>query len=399
MRNNKIWLALSLLAIFSLMLAACGQATPEAPAEEAPAQEAAAPAEEAAAPAEEEAAPAEEAAPMDEEFTVAFIYIGQPGDLGYTYEHDRGRAMLEEAMGDSIKVITVPDVPEGPDAEKAIRDVVVAGADAVFATSFGYMDPTLTVATEFPDVYFEHCSGYLTADNMATYFGRMYQPRYLSGIVAGSMTENNFIGYVAAFPIPEVIRGINAFTLGAKSINPDAEVHVVWTNTWYDPVKEREAAEALLAEGADIIAQHQDTTEPQKAAAENGKLSIGYDSDMAQFVGDTVLTSPIWNWGTYYISTVQDMLDGTWQSHQYWGGMADDVVELAPLSPLVPEDVAGLVDAEKATLISGDTDVFCGSIIAQDGSEAVAEGTCMTDEEMLSMNWFVDGVVGTIPAE
>jgi len=339
------------------------------------------------------------AAAVSEKTKVAFIYIGQPGDLGWTFEHDRGRLMLEAELGDKVETITVPDVPEGPDAEKAIRDVVEAGAKIVFTTSFGYMDPTLAVAEQYPDVIFEHCSGYKTADNMGTYFGRIYQPRYLSGLVAGLFTEDNFIGYVAAFPIPEVVRGINAFTLGVKAANPDAEVHVVWTNTWYDPVKEREAAVALLDEGADIIAQHQDTTEPQKAAMEYEKLSIGYDSDMAQFVGDTVLTSPVWNWGTYYIATVQAVLDGTWETHQYWGGLEGEVVKLADFSPLVTDDVKLLVESKKADLVSGETDVFCGPIKDQTGTVVVADGECLADGDMLGMAWFVDGVVGTIPAE
>jgi len=232
---------------------------------------------------------------------------------------------------------------------------------------------------------------------MATYFGRIYQPRYLSGIVAGEMTEDNIIGYVAAFPIPEVIRGINAFTLGVRSVNSDAEVRVVWTNTWYDPVKEREAAEALLDQGADIIAQHQDTTEPQKAAAERDALSIGYDSDMRQFVGDTVLTSPQWNWGTYYIDTVQDVLDGTWETHQFWGGLQTGVVKLAEMSSLVPDDVRQLVNSERERITDTDWDVFCGPITNQNGEEALPNGECMSDGDMLNMAWFVEGVVGEIP--
>jgi len=365
MSSKRFWQIVALTLILTMALGACGggQAEVEEPAEK---------------------------------LKVAFIYIGQPGDLGWTYEHERGRLMLEEQLGDQIETVTVPDVPEGPDAEKAIRDVVNAGADVVFTTSFGFMDPTLTVAQEFPEVYFEHCSGYKTADNVATYFGRMYQPRYLSGLVAGSMTEKDLIGYVAAFPIPEVLRGINAFTLGVQAANPEAEVRVVWTNTWYDPVKEREAAEALLDEGVDIIAQHQDTTEPQKAAKERGLLSIGYDSDMAQFVGETVLTSPVWNWGSYYVATVQEILNGTWESHQYWGGMAEGVVELADLSPLVPENVTANVQAEKDRILGGDWDVFCGPINAQDGSLKVAEGECLSDEAMLGMDWLVEGVVGTL---
>lgn len=363
-RSQKVWGLFTALLVLTLVLGACG---------------------------------AEEGA--GEKIKVAFIYIGQPGDLGWTYEHERGRLMLEEELGDKVETVTVLDVPEGPDAEKAIRDVVQQGAKVVFATSFGYMDPMADVAADTPDVYFEHCSGYTTADNMATYFGRIYQPRYLSGLVAGSMTEANLIGYVAAFPIPEVVRGINAFTLGVRHVNPDAEVRVVWTNTWYDPVLEREAAVALLDEGADIIAQHQDTTEPQKAAKERGLNSIGYDSDMGKFVGDTVLTSPIWNWGKYYIETIQNVLDGTWTTHQFWGGLADGVVELAPLSPLVPSDVASVVDQERQRILGGDWDVFCGPILDQDGSERVAAGQCLSDGDMLAMDWFVEGVVGTIPSE
>jgi len=398
MPRQKTMRFAGLLIVIALLLTACGQPT-EAPADEPAEPVVEQPTEpEVEEPVEEVEEPAEEPVvePAAEPLKIGFIYIGQPGDLGWTYEHERGRLMLEEEFGDLVETFTVPDVPEGPDAEKAIRDMVQQGAEVVFTTSFGYMDPTVTVAAEFPDVVFEHCSGYKTADNVATYFGRMYQPRYLSGLVAGSMTETNEIGYVAAFPIPEVVRGINAFTLGVREANPDAEVRVVWTNTWYDPVKEREAAEALLGEGVDIITQHQDTTEPQKAAQEAGMLSVGYDADMAKFVGETVLTSPVWNWGAYYIDTVQTILDGTWETHQFWGGMDADVVTLAELSPLVPEDVATLVADAQATILSGDWDVFCGPINGQDGAERVAEGECMEDGAMLGMDWFVEGVIGTL---
>jgi basic membrane protein A len=339
--------------------------------------------------------------PMEEEedpYRVAYIYIGPPGDLGWTYEHEQGRQYMEAQL-EGVESTYVENVPEGPDAARIFRDYAQQGYDMIFATSFGYMDPMLEVAEEFPEILFEHCSGYKTRENMSTYFGRIYQPRYLSGLVAGSMTEADSIGYVAAFPIPEVIRGINAFTLGVREVNPDAEVQVVWTNTWYDPVKEREAAVALLDDGVDIVAQHQDTTEPQKAAQERGALSIGYDSDMREFVGDTVLTSPVWNWGVYYADTVEAGMEGTWETHQYFGGLQDGVVALAPLSPQVPEDVADLVDAERARIIDTDWDVFCGPILKQDGSVGVAEGECLTDEEILNMSWFVEGVEGSIPAE
>ena len=329
-------------------------------------------------------------------YKVAFVYIGPPGDLGWTYEHDTGRQMLEAEFGENIETTYIENVEEGPDSARVMRQYAQEGYDMIFATSFGYMDHMFEVAEEFPEVYFEHCSGFKNRDNMATYFGRIYQPRYLSGLVAGSMTEANNIGYVAAFPIPEVIRGINAFTLGVREVNPDAEVHVVWSNTWYDPVKEREAAIALLDAGADIIAQHQDTTEPQKAAQERGALSIGYDSDMRSFVGDTVLTSPIWNWGSYYVATVKEAMDGKWESHGYWGGLKEGVVELADFSPKVPQDVQDLVKAAEQEILDGN-DVFCGPITAQDGSELVASGACMEDGAMLGMNVFVEGVSGTLP--
>src|SRR6056297_1884460 len=285
----------------------------------------------------------EKAAAEGEPFKVAFVYIGIPGDLGWTYEHDRGREYMVEQLGDAVETTYIENVPEGPDAARIMRQYAQQGYDMIFATSFGYMDPMLEVAQEFPDVYFEHCSGYKTNENMSTNFGRRYQPRYLSGLVAGNATETNVIGYVAAFPIPEVIRGINGFTLGVKEVNPDATVKVVWTNTWYDPVKEREAAVALLDSGADVIAQHQDTTEPQKAAEERGEVSIGYDSDMGQFVGDTVLTSPIWNFGPYYTRVVREAMNGEWETHQFWGGIDTDIVKLAEMSPRVPQDIQDLV--------------------------------------------------------
>jgi basic membrane protein A and related proteins len=370
--KSKLLIGLTLLVIVALFVSGCAQT----PAVEEP----------------------EEVAEVDETeypLRIAFIYIGPPGDLGWSYEHERGRLMLEEEYGDLIETTFVESVEEGPDSARVMRDFAEQGYDVIFATSFGYMDHMVEVAAEYPDVIFEHCSGYKTDDNMATFFGRMYQPRYLSGIVAGRMTENNEIGYVAAFSIPEVVRGLNAFTLGVRSVNPDATVSVVWTNTWYDPVIEREAAVALLDQGVDIIAQHQDTTEPQKAAQERDMLSVGYDSDMGQFVGESVLTSPMWNWGSYYISTIGEVLAGTWETHQYWGSMEDGIVQLAPFSDLVPQEVQDEVDAAKESIFAGE-EVFCGPINDQNGQEMVAEGECMTDGEMLSMDWLVEGVIGSI---
>ena len=340
----------------------------------------------------------QEAADADDagKFKIAFIYIGAPGDLGWTYEHDRGKQMIETKFGEKVEVVHIEDVPEGPDASRVIRQYAQEGYDMIFTTSFGYMDPTVEVAAEFPNVYFEHCSGFKTADNLSTYFGKMYQPRYLSGLVAGSMTETNIIGYVAAFPIPEVARGINAFTIGVRKVNPDAVVKVIWTSTWYNPTQEREAAVALLDAGADVIAQHQDTTEPQKAAMERGKLSIGYDSDMGSFVGETVLTSPVWNWGAYYTRTVGEAMDGTWKSEQYWGGLAEGVVALADMSPLVPADVKALVETEAGKIISGSWDVFTGPLYDQDGNMLVADGEMIDVGKLLSEPFFVEGVEGKL---
>lgn len=337
-----------------------------------------------------------EPAAQQKAFKVAFVYIGPPGDLGWTYEHDRGRKAVVEKFGDKVQTVYMENVPEGPDAARVIRQYAQEGYDMIFATSFGYMDPMLEVAKEFPNVKFEHCSGYKTNPNMSTYFGRIEEARYLSGIIAGKATTSNKIGYVAAFPIPEVVRGINGFTLGVRAVNPKAEVRVVWTNTWYDPVKEREAAVALLDAGCDVITQHQDTVEPQKAAQERGKLSIGYDSDMGKIVGDTVLASPIWNWSVYYIDTIEKAMNGSWKSGQYWEGLSSGVVDLSPMSPKVPADVQALVAETKDKIKSGAFHIFQGPIKDQAGTEVVKAGEIVADDKQLSMDWFVQGVVGKV---
>ncbi len=380
--NARRWSVL-LLAIV-LGLAACGSGTDDPETESTEAAT--------------ETTEAGTEATSEEPFKVAFVYVAPIGDLGWTYAHDLGRLALEDAFGDGVETTFIENVPEGPDAERVIRDFAQKGNDLIITTSFGFMDPTLTVAGEFPETQFVHISGFKSADNMSNVFGRIYQPRYLSGLVAGAATESNILGYVAAFPIPEVVRGINAFTLGAREVNPDVEVRVVWTNTWFGPPQEKEAADALLAEGADVIAQHQDTTEPQKAAADAGAVSIGYDSDMRPFVGDTVLTSPVFVWGPKYVSIVEELMAGTYNgSESYWGGLSDGVVELAELSPEVSGETKALVEEKAALIESGDWDVFCGPINGQDGSEQVAEGECLDDGAMLSMSWFVEGVVGEIP--
>ncbi len=327
---------------------------------------------------------------------VGFIYIGPIGDLGYTYAHDQGRLYLEEELG--VETIYQENVEESQQAvETAVRNMVDQGATVIFGTSFGYMEPMAQLSSEFPEVSFMHCSGYMMTDNMGNYFGAMEEARYLSGIVAGMKTETNEIGYVAAFPIPEVIRGINAFALGAQSVNPDAVVNVTWTNTWYDPAKEKEAAKALLDQGADVIAQHQDTTGPQIAAAEKGATAIGYNSDTSEMAPDSFMTAPIWNWGPYYVDQVQKVIDGTWEPESYYGGMADaEIVALAPLTALAPEGAQEVVDEAKDLIIDGSLNVFTGPIYDQDGEIKVEEGQVLTLDELLSMEWFVQGVLGNI---
>jgi len=331
----------------------------------------------------------------EEKLKVAFVYIGSPGDAGWTYAHDQGRKYLEQELP-YVETEVVESVPDA-DAERVIEQLAAKGNKIIFTTSFGYMDPTIKVAKKYPNVVFLHCSGYKTAENVGTYFGRMYQARYLTGLVAGKATKTNIIGYVAAHPIPEVIRGINAFALGVRKVNPQAKVKVVWTNTWFDPAREKEAAYALLDAGADVIAQHQDTPGPQQAAEERGKLSIGYNSDMSALAPKAVMTSAIWNWGPYYVRTVEAVKNGTWKPDQYWGPMSDGIVDLAPFGPMVPEEIKQLVAAEKEKILKGEWDVFTGPIKDQNGNLRVPEGQRLSDKEMLEMSWFVEGVEGTIP--
>ncbi|QUH27145.1 BMP family ABC transporter substrate-binding protein [Serpentinicella alkaliphila] len=330
----------------------------------------------------------------NEQIKVGFIYVGPIGDGGWTYAHNEGRKYLEEQL--NVETFYKESVPEGPEVEKVMRDMIDQGATVIFATSFGYMDYMEKVSKEFPDVKFIHCSGYKMTENMSNYFGRIYQARYLSGIVAGLKTESNKIGYVAAFNIPEVIRGINAFTLGVQSVNPDAVVSVKWTNTWYDPAKEKEAAIALLDEGADVIAQHQDTAGPQIAAEERGKWSVGYNTDMKDTAPKAYMTAPIWNWGPYYVDQVQAIMEGTWEAKSYWGGMDEGIVELAPLTENAPAEAKALVEKAQEEIIAGTQKIFVGPIKDQTGEVKVPDGVMMTDVEMLSFDWFVQGVEGNV---
>ncbi len=330
----------------------------------------------------------------DKEIKVGFIYVSPVGDAGWSYAHDQGRLAIEELLGVSTSFVEA--VAEGPDSERVMLNMARKGFDIILATSFGYMDPMLKVAKQFPKTVFMHCSGYKTADNMGNYFGRMYQARYLSGMVAGSMSQSNILGYVAAFPIPEVIRGINAFALGAQAVNPKAQVRVVWTKTWYDPATEKEAAKSLLDVGADVIAQHQDSPGPQEAAQEKGVYSVGYNSDMSAFAPKAHLTAPIWNWAPFYKQIVQAVRNGTWKSQSTWYGMKEGIIDLAPFGEMVPQSVRDRVMQKKQAIINGTAHVFAGPIKDQKGAIQVADGQIATDEQMLNMKYFVQGVIGTL---
>ncbi|NLB52835.1 MAG: BMP family ABC transporter substrate-binding protein [Syntrophomonadaceae bacterium] len=329
-----------------------------------------------------------------EKFKVGFIYIGTPGDAGWTFAHDQGRKYLVEQIPE-IETVYLELVPEGADAERSIEQLAQEGCNIIVANSFGYGDAMLEVAKRYPEITFLHCSGLESAENVGTFFGRIYQARYLSGMVAGAMTKNNTIGYAAAFPIPEVIRGINAFTLGAQAVNPDVKVKVVWSLTWVDAVQEKAAADRLIEAGCDLLAQHADTPAVQQAAEAAGIYSIGYNSDMRSFAPNANLTGPVWNWGPYYVKTVKAVMDGTWKPEEYWGGLEDEIVDLATISDKVPAEVIAQVEAKKQEMSNKEWDVFTGPITDQDGNVRVQEGQKLTDEEMLALDWFVAGVEGS----
>jgi len=324
---------------------------------------------------------------------VGFIYVSPVGDAGYSYAHDLGRRAVEKMEG--VKTSYLESVPEGPDAERVLRNMARKGFDLIFATSYGYMDSVIKVAKRFPDTIFMHCSGFKRADNVGTYFGRMYQARYLTGLAAGAMTESDILGYVAAYPLPELIRGINAFTLGAQAMNPDVEVRVVWTKSWYDPATEKEAAKSLLDVGADVITQHVDSPAPQEAAQEAGAYSIGYNSDMASFAPEAHLTAAVWQWGQLYTDIVAQVQNGNWESRDTWAGLNREVIDIAPFGPMVPQKVRQAINERKQAIMDQELEVFSGPIRDQSGKLRIKEGHSMSDDEIWGMDWFVHGVKGT----
>lgn len=328
---------------------------------------------------------------------IGFVYVSPIGDAGWTFQHDEGRKALEKALGDKVQTKYVENVTEGADAERVIRGFAASGHKIVFATSFGYMNYVERVARQFPAVTFLHATGYKSGKNFGTYNARFYEGRYLNGVIAGKMTKSNVLGYVAAFPIPEVLQGINAFTMGARSVNPKAEVRVIWVNTWYDPGKERDAAMTLISQGADMLTQHTDSTAVVQAAEEKAIHAFGYHSDMSRYGPTAQLTATTHHWGEFYTRTAQEVLAGTWKPTAVWGGFKDGMIRLAPLSPAVPAAVRKTVANLERKLKAGTFHPFTGPIADQSGTERLAAGAVMDDGALGKMDFFVEGVASKLP--
>ncbi|WP_321336785.1 BMP family ABC transporter substrate-binding protein [Breoghania sp.] len=331
-----------------------------------------------------------------EPLKVGFIYIGPTGDFGWSYQHDQGRKALEEKFGDEVETTYLESVPEGPDAERSIERLARAGNKLIFTTSFGYMDPTIKVAKKFPVVKFEHATGYKRADNVSTYSSRFYEGRYVIGQIAAKMSKSGVGGYIASVPIPEVVRGINAFMLGAQSVNPDFKLKVIWVNSWFDPGKEADAAKALIDQGVDIISQHTDSPAAMQVAEERGIKAFGQASDMIEFGPKAQMTAIVDNWNDYYISRVKAVMDGTWESKDTWGGFDQEMVHLAPFTNM-PDDVVAMAEETVAKIKSGEFHPFTGPIKKQDGSDWLAEGEVADDGTLLGMNFYIAGVDDKLP--
>ena len=328
---------------------------------------------------------------------IGFVYVGPTGDFGWTYEHDVGRKAIEAAHGEQVETSYVESVPEGTDAERVLTQMALSGHKLIFTTSFGYMDATINVAAKFPDVKFEHATGYKRADNVSTYSARFYEGRAVIGHIAGRMTKTNTIGYIASYPIPEVVRGINAAYIHAKKANPDVEFKIVWVFTWFDPAKEADAATTLIEQGADIIMQHTDSPAAMTIAEEKGIFAFGQASDMKQFGPNARLSSIIDNWSPYYVQRASDVINGTWESMDTWHGINEGMVEIGEFSDNVPADVQAEAQAISDAISSGAYHPFTGPLNRQDGSPWLGEGETADDGTLLGLNFYVEGLEGAIP--
>lgn len=335
---------------------------------------------------------------------VGFVYLTNPGDHGWTYAHELGRQQVVAHFGDKVETTFVENVPEGPDATRVIRELAKQGNQMIFTTSFGYMDPTLKVSKEFPEIKFDHITGYKRSTNMATGNIRFYEGRYVQGVVAGLMTKSNKIGYLGAFPIPEVIQGINAFAKGLRSVNADAEISVVWVNNWYDPVKEADAAKVLIAEGADILAQHTDSPAMLQTAEKAGVLGFGQSSDMHDFAPNAQLFASVNNWGPYYISQIEAAMDNSWSTGEgpdhwagnTWKGIGDDFLVLTEFKNM-PADVAAAATAARDGIADGSLVIFQGPMKDNQGNVILKDGEALDDGGLWAMNYYLEGVQGKIP--
>lgn len=328
---------------------------------------------------------------------VSFVYVGPIGDHGWSYQHHKGLEALKKEFGDKIETSYVENVSEGPDAERVIDQLASSGSSLIFTTSFGFMNPTIKVAARHPNVKFEHATGFKTAPNVAIYNARFYEGRHVIGLIAGKMTKTGTIGYIASFPIPEVVMGINSAYLAAKSVNPNVKMKVIWVSSWFDPAKEGDAAKALVDQGADILMQHTDSPAAMKYAEEKGIYAFGQASDMKAFGPNAQLTSIIDDWNPYYIKRVKALLDGTWKTGDVWEGIADGTVELAAWSPKIPADVVKLAETARDEIAKGSRHPFTGPINKQDGSPWLKAGEKAPDKDLLGMNFYVQGVEGALP--
>ncbi len=336
-------------------------------------------------------------AQAEDPFKVGFVYVGPVGDHGWSYEHNRGREELEKHFGGKVKTTYVENVSEGADSERVITQLAKSGNDLIFTTSFGYMNPTIKVAKRFKKTTFEHATGYKRSKNVGTYTLRTYEGRYVSGIAAGMMTKTNKLGYIASFPIPEVIRDINSVYMAAKTVNPDVEMKIVWVNTWYDPGKETDAANALMDQGVDVLLQHTDSPAPLIAAEKRGVRGIGQASDMSHFGPNAHIFSVRDDWAPYYISTTEAVMNGTYKPQDFWGGFKDDMLSIASINDNLPADVKTKIQTTYDDIRSGKFHPFTGPIMSNEGKLVIEAGHTLTDAELAQVNWYVEGIKDSIP--